>query len=201
MTDTTATVAEWLPPALREGAPGAPRVLDLLLQGVDRQRELLEQDIDELWQDLFVESCADWAVPYIGALLGLPADAERLEGAYAIALRRRKGTPGALEDFAEVLTGWTARVVEGWQVTTWAQRLGHPPPPRVASFDMRAADRHRIGTPFERNRRSVTPGGPWSPRAATAVVWPWRVRTYVQTEAAPLAVAGAQRFALHPLGA
>src|SRR4051794_15607732 len=176
MTDTTATVAEWLPPALREGTPGAPRVLDLLLQGVDRQRELLEQDIDELWQDLFVESCADWAVPYIGALLGLPADAERLEVAYAIALRRRKGTPVALEDFAEVITGLTARVVEGWQVTVWAQRLGHPPPPRVAAFDPRATSRFRADTPFDPARRSVTPSGPYSPRAATAVVWPWQVR-------------------------
>ena len=31
------------------------------------------------------------------------------EIAYATALRRRKGTPSALEDFAEVVTGWPSR--------------------------------------------------------------------------------------------
>jgi hypothetical protein len=194
-------VAEWLPPALRdapEGDAGAPRLLDALLDAVEAQRRLLEQDIDRLWDDLFIESCADWAVPYIGSLLGLPADSGRLEVAYAIALRRRKGTPAALEDFAEVLTDWSVRVLEGWQITVWSQRLGHPPPPRIASFDLRDGSRFRVGTPFERGRRSFTPGKAWSPRAATAVVWPWKVRTYLETEAAPLS---GSRFSLHPLAA
>ncbi len=202
MTPARPTIADWLPPALRDGPdgePGAPRLLDALLDGVEAQRRLLEADIDQVWDDLFIESCADWAVPYIGALLGLPPDTERLEVAYAIALRRRKGTPAALEDFAEILTGWTVRVLEGWQITLWAQRLGHPPPPRIASLNVADGTRHRAGTPFERARRSVTPGGPWSPRAATAVVWPWQVRTYLATQAAPL-TGIASRFALHPLG-
>ena len=195
-------VASWLPPALREAPTdpdGAPRLLDLLLSAVDGQVELLEQDIDQLYEDLFIESCADWCVPYIGALLGLPADADRREVAHSIALRRRKGTPRALEDFAEIVSGFTARVTEGWQVTLWAQRLGHPPPARIAAFDMRAAARFCVGTPFDASRRSVTPSGPYSPRAATATVWPWQVRTYRATEAAPLPEPG--RFALHPLGA
>ena len=194
-------VADWLPPAMRDAPAedgGAPRLLDLLLEGVDRQRRLLEDDIDQVWQDLFIESCADWAVPYIASLVGLQPDAERLEVAFAIALRRRKGTPAALEDFAEVLTGLVARVIEGWQVTTWAQRLRHPPPPRVASVDLRDTSRFRIGTPFDRVRRSVTPSGPYEPRAATVIVWPWEVRTYHAVQAAPLPEA--ERFALHPLG-
>lgn len=196
------SVAGWLPPALREAAgdpPETPRLLDALLAAVDEQATLLATDIDQVWEDLFIESCADWAVPYIGSLLGLPPDAERLEVAHAIALRRRKGTPAALEDFAEVLSGWTARVIEGWQVSLWAQKLAHPPPLRPAAFDLRDGSRFRAGTPFERTRRSVTPSGRWSPRAATAVVWPWNVRTYRALEATPLPEP--RRFALHPLGA
>ncbi len=196
--------AEWLPPAMRDAPdddPGAARLIDDLLAGVDAQRARLASDIDQAWQDLFIESCADWAVPYLGSLLGLPADAERLEVAYAIALRRRKGTPAALEDFAEIITGWTARVVDGWTVVEWSQRLGHPPPPRVASVDLGHLATQRIGSPFEQARRSVSPGGRWHPRAATAVVWPWHVATLRQLEAPPLAVVGAHRFALHPLGA
>src|SRR5262245_36885051 len=109
------SVADLLPRALRDAptdVDGAPRLLDLLLAAVDEQQQLLASDIDQLWDDLFIESCADWAVPYIGALVGLPPDAERLEVAYAVALRRRKGTPAALEDFAEVVTGLVARVLE-----------------------------------------------------------------------------------------
>jgi hypothetical protein len=199
---TRPPVAAWLPPALRDapdGEPDAPRLLDLLLAGVEDQRGLLEQDIDAVWDDFFIESCADWAVPHIGALLGLPLDAGRAEVAYAVALRRRKGTPAALEDFAEVLTGWTVRALEGWQITLWAQRLRHPPPLRPASVDLRDGSRFRVGTPFERVRRSMTPSGPWSPRAATAVVWPWAVRTFLNAQAAPRPEAS--RVALHPLGA
>jgi hypothetical protein len=193
------TIERWLPPAVREAPENEPRLLDALLAAVDAQYDLLAADIDAVLDDLFIESCADWAVPYIGALLGLPADAERLEVAYAVALRRRKGTPAALEDFAEVVTGLPARVIEGWQVTAWVHQLGHPAPLHPAVLDLRDGSRLRVGTPFERTRRSVTPGGRWSPRAATVVVWPWQVATFVDTEA--MALPEARRYALHPLGA
>ena len=150
--------ADWLPGALRDAPaepPAQPRLLDALLSAIDRQRALLEDDIDQVYEDFFIESCAEWAIPYIAALVGLPADAGRAEVASAVALRRRKGTPAALEDLAEVLTGWTALAVEGWQVTLWTQRLGHPPPPRVAAVDLRSRARHRLGTPFEPARESV----------------------------------------------
>ncbi|MFG2503002.1 hypothetical protein ACGFSB_32945 [Streptomyces sp. NPDC048441] len=196
-------VAHWLPSALRDAAePGGPRLLDALLAAVDRQRRLLSEDIQRAYDDLFIDSCADWAVPYIGALLGLGQDAERLEVAHAVALRRRKGTPAALEDFAFAVTGLIARVSEGWQTTLWTQRLGHPPPPRTAALDLRdRASVKRLGTPFERSRRGVRPAGPWTPRSVTAVVWPWSVRQLVATEAAPFDQTKLKgRFALHPLG-
>ncbi|GAA0712518.1 hypothetical protein Drose_13575 [Dactylosporangium roseum] len=194
------TIARWLPPVVRaEPEPGAPRLLDVLLAAVDGQVAALHEDLDRLWDDLFVESCADWAVPYLGALLGLPPDAGRREVAYAVALRRRKGTPAALEDFGFVVTGLTVRVLEGWQTTVWAQRPGHPPPLRtaVAAPGDRVA-RARFGGPFETGRRIFTPGRRWHPRAVTAVVWPWQVRTLTDTAAVPLTPPG--RFALDPLG-
>jgi hypothetical protein len=195
-------IADLLPPAVRSAARDDPdrlRLLDALLNAVDGQQALLTREIDGLWQDLFVDSCADEALPYIGGLLGLPPDATRLEIAHTIALRRRKGTPGALEDFAEVLTGWTARVVEGWQVTVWSQRLAHPPPLRPATIRLAGADLARVGTPFERARRTVDLRRRWHPAAADVVVWPWHVRTYRDVEVAPLPGTTA-RFALHPLG-
>lgn len=192
--------ADWLPGALRDAPaepPAQPRLLDALLSAIDRQRALLEDDIDQVYEDFFIESCAEWAIPYIAALVGLPADAGRAEVASAVALRRRKGTPAALEDLAEVLTGWTALAVEGWQVTLWAQRLGHPPPPRAAAVDLRSRARHRLGTPFEPARRCVTPSGRWNPRTATALLWPWQLRTLRAAQATAI---GDRRYTLHPLG-
>ncbi len=196
------TIADTLPPAVRSAARDDPdqlRLLDALLGAVDGQLELLEREIDALWQDLFVDSCRDEALPYIGGLLGLPPDATRLEIAHSIALRRRKGTPAALEDFAEVLTGWTARVVEGWQVTAWCQRLGHPPPPRPTTIRLAGPDLARVGTPFERARRTVDLRRRWHPAAADVIVWPWHVRTLRDVEVAPRP-GSTTRFALHPLG-
>jgi hypothetical protein len=201
VTGSPVTVAEWLPSALRQRPTDeaeAPRVLDALLAAVDGQRERLAAEIDSVWDDFFIDSCADWAVPYIATLVGLPADAERAEVAHAIALRRRKGTRAALEEFAEVITGWSALAKEGWQTTIWAQRLGYPPPARLASINLHDRSRYRVGTPFEKERRSFTPSRIWAPRAVTAIVWPWRIRTYENTEAVSLVGGG---YALHPLGA
>ena len=63
---TPAAVAEWPPSPVREAppAPDTPRVLDATAEGIEQQRRLLEQDIGQARHDLFVESCADWAVPY-----------------------------------------------------------------------------------------------------------------------------------------
>jgi hypothetical protein len=191
-------IAEWLPPALLTPAEAdgtAP--LTALLRAVDEQRRLLERDIDSLWDDFFIESCAEWAIPYIAELVGAPADASRREVAYAIALRRRKGTPAALEDFVFVLTDWTARAVEGWQVTTWTQRLTGIHSRRPAALDFRNRRSARLYTPFEHVARSVTPSGRWTPRTATAVVWPWHLRTYRRTQAQLL---NNRRYALHPFG-
>jgi hypothetical protein len=197
VTDLQPRLVDWAPPALLDAPEGEPRLAAALLDAIDRQCELLAADVDRVWDDFFIESCADWAVPYIGSLVGLPADATRAEVAYAVALRRRKGTPPALEDFVRVVTGWTARAVEGWQVSVWTQQLGHPGPPRPASVDLRARTRHGGDSPFAPLLRSVTPGLRWSPRAATALVWPWQVRTYRRTRARAL---GGGRYALHPLG-
>jgi hypothetical protein len=198
MSTTYPRIAHWLPPALLAPSDAdGTTPLAALLSAVDDQRRVLEGDIDSIWDDFFIESCADWAIPYIAELVGAPADASRREVAYAVALRRRKGTPAALEDFVFVLTDWTARAVEGWQVTTWTQRLDRIHDRRPAAVDLRNLRAARLYTPFEHVTRSVTPSERWTPRAATAIVWPWHLRTYRRARARAL---GNRRYALHPFG-
>ena len=198
MADPSRRFLAMLPPALLAAQPpdDIPAVL-ALLGSIEEQWLLLAADVDRVLDDAFPDSAADWALPYLGQLLGLPPGAGRAEIGSATALRRRRGTPSALEDFASVVTGWPARATEGWQSTVWCQQLGHPVR-RTASLSMRAGEHLLIGTQLDPARRSVTPGGPDHPAAATATVFPWQVYRYDATQVCPLS--GTRRFAFHPLG-
>ena len=41
-----------------------------LLQVIAEQVNLIEDDIAQLYQNWFIETCQDWVVPYIGSLVG-----------------------------------------------------------------------------------------------------------------------------------
>ena len=197
MADPSPSFLAMLPPALLAAQPpdDIPALL-ALLGALEEQWLLLAADVDRVLDDAFPDSAADWALPYLAQLLGLPPDAGRAEIGSATALRRRRGTPAALEDFATVVTGWSARATEGWQSTLWCQQLSHPVR-RTASLSMRAGEQLLIGTQLDPARRSVTPGGPDHPAAATATVFPWQVYQYDSTQVCPLT---GNQFALHPLG-
>jgi hypothetical protein len=197
MADPSPSFLAMLPPTLLAAQPpdDIPVVL-ALLGAIEEQWLALAADVDRVLDDAFPDSAADWALPYLAELLGLPPDAGRVEIGSATALRRRRGTPAALEDFATVVTGWPARATEGWQTTVWCQQLGHPVR-RTASLSMRAGEHLLIGSQLDPARCSVTPGGPDHPAAATATIFPWQVYRYDSTQVCPL---GGGRFALHPLG-
>jgi hypothetical protein len=78
----------------------------------------LRRSIDRLWENQSIETCDDWVIPYIGALLdtrlvmGLDPSRQRLDVANTISYRLRKGTLGVLEQIASDITGWDAKVVE-----------------------------------------------------------------------------------------
>lgn len=89
-----------------------------LVNRIGAQAANLRRSIDRLWEDQSIESCDDWVVSYIGALLAtnlvssLDARGQRLDVAKTIYYRRRKGTVAILEEIAYDITGWDARVVE-----------------------------------------------------------------------------------------
>src|ERR1700704_2578704 len=84
--------------------------LRALLRVMTEQYDVVEDNIARLYRNWFIETCDDWAVPYIGGLIGYePLDgpdkagggacaagngisAPRREVADTIAYRRRKGT-------------------------------------------------------------------------------------------------------------
>lgn len=124
---------ELLPRLDQQRDEDAGHVLRALLDVVEEQRELLSDYVDQLYDDLFVETCQDWLVPYLGELVGyqllhsyeevlgsgqddadavLRAIAPRRDVADTVASRRRKGTLAILEELAADVAGLPARAVE-----------------------------------------------------------------------------------------
>ncbi|WIX99179.1 hypothetical protein QRX60_34725 [Amycolatopsis mongoliensis] len=119
----------------RDFAVGEP--LRALLAVITEQVDLVQDDIRQLYDNWFIETCQDWAVPYLGDLVGYrllggyqealgargTATAEavarlaarlapRRDVADTVANRRRKGTLPLLEEAAASVAEWPARAVE-----------------------------------------------------------------------------------------
>ena len=119
---------------------------------------ILEEDLEQLYDDQFIETCAEWVAPYIGDLIGYRTlygltdkiGSPRAEVANTIAYRRRKGTASMLEQLARDVTGWDARAVEFFQLLAVTQYLNHVRPRNIAWVNMRAsAALATIGSPFD----------------------------------------------------
>jgi hypothetical protein len=107
--------------------------LHSLLLLIQEQLAVLGEDLDQLYDDQFIETCAQWVIPYIGDLIGYQAikgiapaiDNPRSEVAETISLRRRKGTVLVLEQLARDVTAWGAHAVEFFQVLGDTQYMNH----------------------------------------------------------------------------
>ena len=107
--------------------------LQSVLMVIGEQIEAVSYDLDRLYDDQFIETCAPWVIPYIGDLIGYQSiegvaaavDDPRAEVADTIAMRRRKGTILTLEELARDATGWSAHAVEFFQTLGDTQYLNH----------------------------------------------------------------------------
>ena len=175
----------------------------------------LHDNIGQLYEDLFIDTCDDWVIPYIADLLGashLKGDPRTLRADVAdtIALRRRKGTLGAIERLAVNLTGWTCRGVELRENLGWTQHLNHQRPdaggePPYADPTLTRFNVPRGGTaPLRDPAMLALLGTPFDPFAYTAdvklpldgqrhinlpnlAVFLWRLAAYRLARVLPLA--------------
>jgi hypothetical protein len=136
---------------LRDTAQGGP--LQDLVSVLADQMAVLEEDLAQSYDNLFIETCAPWVVPYIGDLLqttplidssriadtgtvaSLCTDLQgpsfqpqialraRADVAKTIYYRRRKTTLPMLEQLAADVTGWAAHVREFFQTLAWSQAV------------------------------------------------------------------------------
>jgi hypothetical protein len=116
-----------------DGIAENPDVLRGIVEIIAKQAAHLRRSQDRAWDDQFIELSMEWAVPYIGALVGtrmLPAlekRGARVDVAKTIYYRRRKGTAVVLEELITDITGWSGKLVETFRNLgrTW-HRLDPP---------------------------------------------------------------------------
>ena len=100
-----------------------------LLRVIGTQASLLRQNLDDLWDDFFIETCEDWVVPYLGALLGTRllanpvGQSNRLDVWNTVAWRRSRGTPRMLQSLSPAIAGWPAGLAEFYRNLVWSQNM------------------------------------------------------------------------------
>ncbi len=142
---------------MRDFGQGEPlRALLLLLEN---ELALVESDIARLYDNWFIETCDEWAVPYLGDLIGarlLHSVHARAFTANSLAYKRRKGTVQTLGALARDITGWSAQSVEFMPLVVTSQHVNSPLPTLRATPSLRAVDAlDNISTPFDSVARSV----------------------------------------------
>ena len=198
--------------ALLDKAARGP--LQSLMMVVAEQLAILADNLDQLYDDQFIETCAPWVIPYIGDLIGYksvrgiaPAVASpRAEVAHTISFRRRKGTVLVMEQLARDVTGWGAHAVEMFKVLGDTQHMNHIRAKNFYAPDLRNwKSGDYINTGFDRTshkvdvRRIAVQRGRYN--IQNIAIFLWSLNAYPMTMATATPVPGdVQCFRFSSLG-
>jgi hypothetical protein len=166
---------ELLPQHHRNRDPENGRQLEALIALLGDELKIVERDIDQLYDNWFIETCEPWAIPYLAALVGARALRDIGGGeaglrafiANTLGYRQAKGTAAALEQMARDVTGWPIVAVEFFQRLIWSQHANHVRPEALGTASIRDAEAARAAHgPFETACHSAAagPAGGWSGR-------------------------------------
>ena len=173
--------------------------LQSLVMIIEEQLQAFAADLDQLYDDQFIETCAPWVIPYIGELIGYQSirgvsstvDNPRSEVGNTIAFRRRKGTVLVLEELARDVTGWGAHAVEFFQILADTQYMKH-----IRRFNHYAPDVRGWQPRFYRDsgfsrmprkidvRNAAQPGVP-RPNVQNIGIYLWSLGAYSVTSGTP----------------
>lgn len=186
--------------------------LKALLSVISEQALVLEEDLEQLYDNLFIETCAEWVVPYIGELIGArgisafpgASFTQRAIVANTMAYRRRKGTAAVIEQLARDVTDWNASVVEYFQLLATTQYLNHV---RLENHSLaglhNSARLETVNTPFDSVTRTADVRRIESRRGKYNIqnvgIFLWRLADYSVTNGQPFRFDG-RRYLFDPLG-
>jgi len=193
-----------------DGLEGRP--LKALMSTLQAQYDAVDANIAALYEAWFIETCPTWAVPYIGALLGvtgLDTVAENLPRQRARVgntqlYRSRKGAMAVLGRAAGDACGWSTMASDNLDRLVCSQDVASPRPSLGGSADLKGSEiAIWVDTPFSKAARSASfrsaKGGPFVPGAASLSVW--RLQAYPIEAGAPRHIAkGAPGYAFSPMG-
>ncbi|BAY24882.1 hypothetical protein NIES2100_46800 [Calothrix sp. NIES-2100] len=155
--------------------------LRALLGVIEKELIQIEDDIENLYENWFIETCDEWVVPYIGDLLDVKlysqgfrtfGQARRAYIANTLALRSRKGTVPILEQLVFDITGWRAKVVENFKSLATTQNLNNLRLD-VVNFNLRKPTQNPART-LDIRRTS----GQGSANLGSINILIWRLKTY-----------------------
>ncbi|MBV7298285.1 hypothetical protein [Enterovibrio paralichthyis] len=191
----------------RDEEQGFP--LKALMAILAEQAAIVQHDIDRLYDNQFIDTCDEWAVPYLGELVGyrygpaIPGVSQRAAAANQIALTRRRGVALALEQLATDTTRWPARVVEFFQLLARPEHMAAPQTEHHYTLNLRdSAKSEALNTAFDTASYTVATGrisqGEGRHHFRHVGLFLWRLRHYRQ----PITLAhrvAARRYLFNPL--
>lgn len=188
----------------RDAERGEP--LRALLRVIATEVNAVEDDISQLYDNWFIETCEDWVAPYLGDLIGYrpvhaagePGDVNtaqaqarnrilipRRDVANTLRNRRRKGTLALLELLARDVADWPARVVEFSTLLGRTQHINHLRLDQGRTADLRNNDALvEIDGPFDSMahtvevRRVDSARTPGRYNLGSVGLFVWRLKTY-----------------------
>ena len=206
----------------RDAAVGYP--LRTLLRVMDGQRQQLTGQTAQMYDDWFIETCRDWAVPHLAALVDAPITAlggsavDRAGGPLTARSRRRQvanairdraavGTLAGLERMATEITGWPCRAVETALTVATTQSVRFPGITGGPLADTRDGDTlERLDSPFDTTthlpdvRRLSSARRPGRRNLPTVALAVWRLTPDGPDRAPAAPVDDAGRYTFDVLG-
>lgn len=204
---------------LRDHHQGEP--LRAFLALLENELLDLEADIDQLYDNWFIETCEEWVIPYLGDLLkvnslhtvasdhptGTSLYSQRAYVANTLAYRQGKGTVAILEQLARDVTNWPAKAVELFQRLNTTQYLNHVRLDNLQALDLRNPEPlGRIGGPFEIANHTIDVRRIASNRGKYNIpnvgIFLWRLQSYPlqKVTARPAQNPPEGRYWFNPLG-
>lgn len=202
---------------IRDEQEGKP--LFALVSLIAREIEAIEENVEQLYDDQFIETCDTWVPSYIGDLIGYRPlhfgaaaaviRSPRAEVANTIGYRRRKGTAAMLEQLARDVTAWPARAAEFFEQLATTQYMNHVRLYARATADLRSTERlRRLDGAFNAIAHTAEMRRPESGSGRYNIpnvgIFVWRLRPYPLSNVPLTPDSGdvtGRRFRFNPLGA
>ena len=198
---------------VRDAGQGEP--LRALLAVLERELERLEGDIEGLYDNWFIETCAEWVVPYVGDLLGvrgvLPAQGAPSAGGRRWPTRWPTGAPKAPRPCSSNSRATSPGGRPGpWSSSSCWRRRSSSQNVRAGkggTVNVRDASRvELVGGPFERAAHLADvrhiDNGRGRYNIPHVGLFLWRLQSYVVPRSTARAVAEPSdgRYVFHPAG-